>query len=40
MIIALQPRKMVFNPLIDMIDFAVKMRYFQLGFQVHGKIQV
>ena len=40
MIIALQPGKMVFNPLIDMVYLAVKMRHFQLGFQVHFKIQI
>jgi hypothetical protein len=40
MIIALQPGKMVFNPLVDVIDFTVEMSHFQLGLQVHFVIQV
>jgi hypothetical protein len=39
-IIALQPRKMVFQPLIDVIDLAVEMGHFQLGFEVYFVIKV
>src|SRR5207248_4358416 len=36
----LQPGKMVFNPLIDVVNLAMEMCHLQLGFQVHFIIQV
>jgi hypothetical protein len=35
-----QPRKMVFQPLVNTIDFPMQMRHFQFGLQVYRKIQV
>lgn len=40
MIIAFQPGKMVFNPLINMVDFAMEMGHFQLCLQIHFIIQI
>src|ERR1700731_2560486 len=39
-VIAFQPGKMVFNPLIDVIDFTMEGGHFQLGLQVHFVVQV
>src|SRR6478672_4295420 len=39
-VVALQPGKVVFNPFVDMIHFAVQMGDLHLGFQVYFIVQV